>query len=500
MHADEDLDVLVIGAGLSGIAAGYHLQRRLPHLRYAILEARAAIGGTWDLFRYPGVRSDSDMYTLGYSFAPWPSAQAIADGASIRAYIESTARSHGIDRHIRFDHRVVAARWSSEAARWSVEVVRADGTTCTLRARFLFACSGYYAYDAGYTPAFAGTSDFAGRIVHPQQWPSDLDVRGQRVVVIGSGATAVTLVPALVQQGARVTMLQRSPTYVASLPAVDPIARLLRRVLPDGPAHDLIRWKNVSLSNAFYTFCRRFPGPARRWLERGVAQQLGDADAVARHFHPRYDPWDQRLCLVPDGDLFKVVRAGQAEVVTDEIERFTRSGLALRSGQVLDADVVVTATGLRIQLFGGARLEVDGRVVDPSTLHVYKGAMFSDVPNFAFAMGYTNASWTLKTELIARYVCRLLAHLEDQGQAWCVARAPADVGDEPVIDFQSGYVQRALPGLPRQGRRVPWRLYQNYLRDSIMLRWRRLDDPALEFGRPLPVSAAASAAAGSARR
>lgn len=483
MVASEHLDVVIVGAGLSGIAAAYHLRTSLPARRVTILEARDAIGGTWDLFRYPGIRSDSDMYTLGYSFRPWSSEVAIADGASIRAYIEGTARDHAIDRLIRFRHRVERAAWSTSQARWTLDARRGDtGERVQLTCDFLLLCTGYYAYDAGYTPDLPGLDRFRGRVVHPQHWPEDLAYDGHRIVVIGSGATAVTLVPALAARAAHVTMLQRSPTYVVSLPAADPIARWLRRRLPDGPAHDVIRWKNVLTSGAFYHYCKRFPRAARRLIERGVRAKLPPGFDVDTHFHPTYDPWDQRLCLVPDDDLFDAITLGRADVVTDHVEQVTESGLTLRSGRHLDADLIVTATGLRIQLFGGARLVVDGQDVDLPSTRVYKGAMISGVPNLAFAVGYTNASWTLKTELIARYVCRLLAHMDRHGHRTVVPRPGPDVGDEPLIDFTSGYVQRALPELPRQGARWPWKLYQNYPRDVVMLRYRGVADDALVFG------------------
>jgi monooxygenase len=482
--SDEHLDVLVVGAGLSGIAAAYHLKTRCPDKRVAIFEGRAAMGGTWDLFRYPGIRSDSDMYTLGFTFRPWRSDLTIADGASIRAYIEDTAREHGLDRQIRFHHRVERASWSSETARWTVEGTRTDtGEAIRLTCGFLFMCSGYYDYAAGHAPEIPGAEAFTGRIVHPQHWTDDIEHAGQRVVVIGSGATAVTLVPALAARAAHVTMLQRSPSYVVTRPAVDPAARWLRKRLPAAAAHGVVRWKNVLVANLFYNLCKRYPEAARRLITRGVRAQLGPDYDVATHFGPRYAPWDQRLCFVPDADLFAAIRRGQVEVVTDEIERYTATGLALRSGRQLAADLVVTATGLRILFLGGVQLTVDGQPVDPPRTRVYKGAMLSDVPNLAMALGYTNASWTLKCELIAQYVCRLLAHMDRRGARWCVPRAGADVGDEPVIDFSAGYVQRALPLLPRQGARVPWKLYQNYLRDLVMLRYRPVDDEALVFER-----------------
>ena len=490
----EHIDVLVIGAGISGIAAAYHLQTRLPGLRYAILEGRGALGGTWDLFRFPGIRSDSDMYTLGYSFAPWTGARAIADGASIRAYVEDTARTHGIDRAIRFHHRVRHAAWSSATGRWSVDVERADsGQALQLTCDFLYTCCGYFAYDRGHSPAIAGEGEFRGRIVHPQTWPSDLDHAGKRVVVIGSGATAVTLVPALARTAAHVTMLQRSPSYVVARPGVDRLAHGLRSVLSAKTAGDLTRWKYVLLGSAFYRFCRRFPAQARRLITAGVRAQLGPSYDVDTHFNPRYQPWDQRLCLVPDGDLFAAIKGGKAEVVTDAIDRYTAAGLALRSGRTLDADVVVTATGLRLQFLGGLTLSVDGHPIDPGAIRIYKGIMLAGVPNLAVSMGYINASWTLRCELIAVWVCRLLAHMARHGQQIAVPHPAA--GDDrdaaPLLDLAAGYVMRSVDQFPLQGSRDPWQVHQSYLRDLVNLRGRRIDDGRLMFARVTPSSVAA---------
>jgi cation diffusion facilitator CzcD-associated flavoprotein CzcO len=480
----EHIDVVIVGAGLSGIGAAYHIRARNPGKRIAILEARDAIGGTWDLFRYPGIRSDSDMYTLGYSFRPWQSDKAIADGPSILQYIKDTARDHDIEPLIRFHHKVLSAAWSSDAGRWALEAKRTDtGEVVRLTCGFLFMCSGYYSYDAGYTPAFEGVASFRGTVVHPQKWPEDLDYAGKRVVVIGSGATAVTLVPSMATTAAHVTMLQRSPTYIVSRPSVDRIAQGLRRRLPDGVAHDLTRWKNVLLGSAFYNFCKRFPDRAKKLIDRGVRMNLGehtDID-VEKHFSPTYNPWDQRLCLVPDGDLFRAIKKGKVEVVTDQIERFTETGLRLRSGRELAADIIVTATGLQLVFLGGLTVSVDGKPIVPNDHKVYKGAMLSDVPNLALAVGYTNASWTLKSELIAQYVARLVEHMDKHGLRSCVPEPGPDVGDEPFMDLQSGYIARALPQFPRQGSKVPWKLYQNYLRDLVMMRHRKLDDRGLVF-------------------
>ncbi len=480
----EHVDVLIVGAGLSGIAAAYYLQTRRPRKRYAILEGRAAIGGTWDLFRYPGVRSDSDMYTLGYSFRPWHATLAIADGPAILAYIRETARAHGIDRHVRLDHRVRRVAWSSAAARWTVEAERTGGEVVRLTCSFLYMCGGYYDYAAGYTPQWPGVEHFAGRIVHPQQWPEDLDYAGQRVLVIGSGATAVTMVPALAERAAHVTMLQRSPTYIAARPSRDALAERLRGRLPARPAHALVRWKNVLQGLYYYSLMRRWPASARRNLLALARAQLGPDYDVATHFSPRYNPWDQRLCLAPDGDFFAAIRAGRASIVTDRIASFTPDGVRLDSGRELPADLIITATGLVMRLMGGVQVLVDGTEVDLSGTMTYRGVMLSDVPNLAFAIGYTNASWTLRCELGARYVCRLLAYMDRHGYVRCTPRRtdPA-VTAKPVMDFTSGYVQRALPSLPRQGSRRPWKLYQNYLLDVVSLRFGRVADGTLAFAR-----------------
>ncbi len=475
MRGADHVDVLIVGAGISGTDAAFHLQTRCPGKSYAILEARDAIGGTWDLFRYPGIRSDSDMYTLGFPFRPWRGDQAIVDGASIRAYVEETARVFGIDRHIRFGHKVTRASWSSADALWTVEVETGEGArrfTC----RFLFLCSGYYDYAQGYRPQWPGESDFRGRIVHPQFWPEGLDHAGKRVVVIGSGATAVTLVPTLAEQAAHVTMLQRSPSYIVARPSRDRLAG------PLGPR--LTRLKNVLLGIYFFNRARRKPERVRRWIKRMAAKALPAGFDVERHLSPPYDPWDQRLCLIPDGDLFAAIQAGKVAIVTDSIARFTGDGLQLESGDSLKADIVVTATGLVIKLLGGIELGVDGAPVNVADRLTYKGMMLSDVPNLALSFGYTNASWTLKCDLTSRYVCRLLNHMDRRGFATCTPRLPKDgVERRPLLDFTSGYVKRAEAGLPKQGAAPPWRLHQNYIRDLITLRLRPVADEAMEFGK-----------------
>jgi monooxygenase len=477
----EHIDVIVVGAGLSGIAAGYHLQTKCPRRSYAILEARDAIGGTWDLFRYPGIRSDSDMYTLGYSFRPWRGAKAIADGPAILEYVRDTARELGIDRKIRFNHRVEKASWSSDAARWTLEVRTASGEIVRMTCSFLLMCSGYYDYDKGYTPEFEGIDRFRGRVVHPQKWTDDVEYAGKRVVVIGSGATAVTLVPELAKRAAHVTMLQRSPTYVVSLPAVDRIAGFLARKLPEQVAYDATRWKNVAIGMAMYNLSRRFPKPMKRFLVGAVRKSLGERVDVDAHFTPTYDPWDQRLCFVPDGDLFETLKDGRAEVVTDRIAKFVERGIELESGKTLEADLVVMATGLRISLLGKVELTVDGKRIDVAKTLTYKGTMFSDVPNLAVALGYTNASWTLKCDLSCEFACRMLNEMEKRGQRIVVARRRGDVEESPIIDFSSGYIQRALDQLPKQGSKSPWRLYQNYLLDLLTLRYARIEDDVIEM-------------------
>jgi cation diffusion facilitator CzcD-associated flavoprotein CzcO len=481
----DHVDVLIIGAGLSGIGAGYHLQANCPGKSYAILEAREASGGTWDLFRYPGIRSDSDMFTLGYSFRPWEEAKAIADGPSILKYVRDTARENGIEQHIRFSHRVARAEWSSEDARWTVDVERTDtGETVQMTCGFLFTCTGYYNYDQAYTPELPGIERFGGRVVHPQFWSDDVDYKGKKVVVIGSGATAVTLVPAMADEAEHVTMLQRSPSYVISLPGQDPIADFLRKLLPPKVAYPIVRWKNVLLATTFFQLSRRRPRLIKKLILKGVEQNLGRDYPVDPHFKPRYNPWDQRVCLVPDADLFRAIKKGRASMATDTIETFTETGIRLASGKELEADVVVTATGLQLQALGGMQLTVDGREVEMSETLGYKGMMFSDVPNLATALGYTNASWTLKCDLTCEYVCRVLNHMDEHGYTQVTPRNnDPSLETQPFIDLKSGYVERAIHLFPRQGLKAPWRLYQNYARDIVMLKFGALEDDALEFRR-----------------
>jgi cation diffusion facilitator CzcD-associated flavoprotein CzcO len=470
----EHLDVVIVGAGLSGIGAAWHLQERCPGKRYAILEMRERSGGTWDLFRYPGVRSDSDMQTLGYRFRPWRDNKALADGPAILRYVRDTAQEAGIDEHIRYDHKITKADWAGD--RWTLEIEGREPVTC----RFLYCCSGYYRYDEGYTPRFEG--DFDGPVIHPQFWPEDLDYAGKRVVVIGSGATAVTLVPALARSGAaKVTMLQRSPSYILSLPDEDAIATALRRRLGDERAYAITRWKNVALSTLLYQASQRLPGPMRKLFRSGAIRQLPAGFAVDTHFNPRYNPWDQRLCLVPNGDLFKVLGEGSAEIVTDEIDRFTPGGMRLRSGEELEADIIVTATGLNVLAFGGIEFTVDGEHVDLPRTMAYKAMMLSDVPNFVYTIGYTNISWTLKADLVSEYACRLINHMDANGYTRAVPVRDPVVAERPFLDFTPGYVLRAIDRLPKQGDREPWRLSMSYILDVFKIRRGQVDDGVLKF-------------------
>ena len=481
----EHFDVIVVGSGLSGINAAYHIQNSCRGKSYVILEGRDAIGGTWDLFRYPGIRSDSDMFTFGYPFRPWESNAAIADGKSIRTYIRETAEAYGIDRKIRFRHRVKSASWSSADALWTVEAERgADREPVRFTCNFLFGCTGYYDYAGGYTPEFAGVANFKGRIVHPQQWPEDLDYKDRRVVVIGSGSTAVTVIPVIAQTAAHVTMLQRSPTYIVSRPTDDALAKSLRRYLPTGIAYSIARWYYVLFGLYFFNLSRRKPDAVKQWIVSQAQAQLGADYDVKTHFTPRYNPWDQRLCLAPDADFFKAIKAGKADVVTDQITTFTETGIRLQSGRELTADIVVTATGLKLQLLGGIQILVDGRPVRLGETMNFKGVMFSDVPNLFGAFGYTNASWTLKSDLTSAYVARLINYMDRHGYMACTPRQrDASVVPEPLIDFSSGYIQRGLDQLPRQGSKKPWRLYQNYVWDLLSLRFGSVNDGALEFSR-----------------
>ena len=482
----EHVDVLVVGAGLSGIGVGCHLRSKQPHKSFAILEGRQRLGGTWDLFRYPGVRSDSDMFTFGYTFRPWKAARDIAPGEEILRYLEETVEEYRLGPMIRFGHRATHAGWSSDEKRWVVSVERDDGELFQIACDFLVTCTGYYNYEQGYVPPFEGLEDFEGVVAHPQHWPESLDYAGKRVVVIGSGATAITLVPAMAEEAAHVTMLQRSPTYIFSRPAIDPIATFLTRALPEKAAYRLNRLKNIALQWFLYVNARKRPQQVRRYLRDMAAEAVGGAVDVDVHFNPRYEPWDQRMCLIPDDDLYLALRDGKASVVTDTISRFTPRGIRLESGEELEADIVVPATGLQIQFLGGMTMDLDGRELSSPELVAYKGAMFSGVPNWMAMFGYTAASWTLKSDLAADYLCRLLAYMDREGYATVVPQPDDEVmSTRPLMaNLESAsYVQRSLDQLPRQGDRAPWRNADNYFGDYLSMKLGRLDDGTLRFGR-----------------
>jgi len=490
---NEQVDVLIVGAGLSGIGAACHLKRECPNKTFVILEGRDTMGGTWDLFRYPGIRSDSDMYTLGYNFKPWTNPKAIADGPSILQYIKDTAREYEIEKRIRYGVKVLSADWCSDTATWTVTGIRnATGERVTYSANFMFSCTGYYNYEAGFTPDFPGRSHFKGQIIHPQQWPENLNYKGKRVVVIGSGATAVTLVPAMADQAAHITMLQRSPTYVASVPEKDKLSNELRKYLPEKLVYRLARTRNIGFQMLIYNLCKQRPDMMRKVLQGMIERQLGK-DFDMKHFTPKYNPWDERLCAVPNGDLFKSLREGKASVVTDHIETFTERGIKLKSGQELEADIVITATGLDLKLMGGMQLSLDGKPVDISETMAYRALMFRDVPNLAMVFGYTNSSWTLKADISCEYVCRLLKRMDKTGMRQVTPRNnDPSVKEQPFLDFNAGYVMRAMKKkiFPAQGNKAPWKLKQNYLFDLMNLRFSKLDDGCLEFSNPKRAAAA----------
>jgi cation diffusion facilitator CzcD-associated flavoprotein CzcO len=464
-------DVIIVGAGISGIGAAWHLQEKSPNRTYTILEGRSSMGGTWDLFRYPGIRSDSDMHTLGFSFNPWENPKAIADGPSILQYIKDTAAKFGIDKHIQYNKKVTDASWSDKDACWTLSIAaQADQPETKMQCRFFFSCSGYYDYDKGYLPEFPGIEHFKGTVLHPQQWDESLNYTNKKVVIIGSGATAVTLVPEMSKLAEKVYMLQRTPTYVITLPSEDKIAQNVRKVLPSQMAYDLVRWKNILLSMGFYNAARQWPDAIKKLILTGVKRQLG-ADFDMRHFSPPYNPWDQRLCVVPDADLFKSIKEGKVEVVTDTIKNFSEKGIVLNSGRELDADIIVTATGLKLQLLGGMTMHVNGQAVDSSKGFVYRGMMLSGVPNFAMTVGYTNSSWTLKVDLVGHFVTRILNYMEKRGYKVCTPQFDgSDQDSRPLLDFSAGYVQRAAAVLPKQGDKDPWKVYQNYILDLLSLR------------------------------
>lgn len=487
----EHIDVLIIGAGISGVGAGYHLKANSPGKSFAILEGRETMGGTWDLFKYPGIRSDSDMYTLGYSFRPWTDPKAIADGPSILKYVKDTAREHGIDKHIRFSHKVISADWSTPDALWHIKAERGPlKEPVNFTANFLFMCGGYYNYDEAFTPDFEGREDFKGEVIHPQFWPEDMDYSGKKVVVIGSGATAMTLVPSMTDKAAHVTMLQRTPTYVVSRPGTDAFANFMRKYLPGKLAYGITRWKNVLMGMYFYRMCMKQPAKVKDYLLGMVREELGEEE-VKKHFTPTYKPWDQRVCLVPDSDLYEALKSGKASVVTDHIDRFTQDGIKLKSGETLDADIIVTATGLKLQVWNGLDVSVDGKLMTASDTMAYKGFMYSGIPNMASSFGYTNASWTLKCDLTCEYVCRLLNHMDAKGLDQATPSfTEGDVEVEPWLDLKSGYVQRAMESFPKQGSRTPWKLHQNYAKDLVMLRFGSLHDDGMVFSKKPAVKAA----------
>ena len=485
----EYVDVVIVGAGLSGIGAAYHLQDQCPDKSYLILEGRDAIGGTWDLFRYPGIRSDSDMHTLGYNFKPWRASKSIAGGPSILEYVKEAAAENGIDNHIRYRHLVRKATWSNDDASWTIEA-REKGTdkTIVVRCNFLMMCSGYYSYEQGYTPDFKGIERFEGDIIHPQKWPEDVDYRDKKVLVIGSGATAVTLIPVMAKDAAHVTMLQRSPTYMASLPDTDVIANFLRKILPDKVAYAITRWKNIRFQLSVYRRTRTAPDKVKKFLLNRIRKELGPDYDIETHFTPRYNPWDQRLCLVPNSDFFESVRTGKSSIVTEQIDSFTEKGVLLKSGEELEADIIITATGLNLVLLGGAGFVVDGHPVRIADTFSYMGMMYSDMPNLVTTFGYINASWTLRADLTAEYACRIINHMDEAGCRQCTPRLRSEDKNMParkwITDFSSGYIQRIMHLFPKQGDKAPWLNTQNYAEDKKLLSDRAVDDGVLQFSNP----------------
>lgn len=477
--AVEFQDVIIIGAGLSGIGAACHLSKACPNKKYVILEGRNNLGGTWDLFKYPGIRSDSDMYTLGYNFKPWTDPQAIADGPSILKYIKNTSEQFGVNTHIRYGHKVSKIQWDSNTASWTV-YVNIDGEEKVFRCNYLMSCTGYYNYEHGYTPDFKGVNDFKGAFIHPQHWPEDLDYANKKVVVIGSGATAVTLVPELAKKTESVTMLQRSPTYVTTLPKEDTFLVWMRKIMPDNWVYRFARTRNIGFTMGFYNYCRAFPNSARRFMTRMVKKELPETFDM-RHFSPKYAPWDERVCVVPDSDLFKVINENKAKIVTADIETITESGVALKSGEHLEADIIVSATGLDIQIMGGIDVYVDGEPYDFSKKMIYRGILFQDLPNLGMVFGYTNASWTLKADLVSEYMCRIINHMDATHTQYAVPQDNESIKTIPFMDMSSGYIQRALHKVPQQGEKLPWRLYQNYMKDMFTLRFTKLEDGVLTF-------------------
>ncbi|MEP1446712.1 MAG: NAD(P)/FAD-dependent oxidoreductase [Paraglaciecola sp.] len=479
----KQVDVLIVGAGISGIGSAYHLQNQCPNKSYAIIETRSDLGGTWDLFRYPGIRSDSDMFTFGFNFKPWRSPKAISPGADIKHYIAEAATENAISQHIVFRHKVISTNWDSKQSKWHTKVQNLQtGEYCQYISRFFFSGAGYYNYEQGYTPDFQGTENFLGKIIHPQHWPQDLDYADKKIVVIGSGATAITLVPAIANSASHVTMLQRSPTYIASLPEQDIFANLMRRLLPAKLAYSLSRWRKILLGMFMYSLSRRRPEIVKKRIRKAIIDELGEDYPVDKHFKPHYQPWDQRACLVPDGDFFKAIKNGSASVVTEHIDTFTQTGIKLKNGNEITADIIVTATGLKLDILSSYQISIDRNRFNIAESFCYKGMMLSGLPNFAFSMGYTNASWTLKSDLVSQYVCRLLNHMDKHHHQYCVPVLPADgIKEAPIIDFTSGYIIRALHEMPKQGREKPWRLNQNYILDRLSLSYSSVVDNSMTF-------------------
>jgi monooxygenase len=483
-----EVDVLIIGAGISGIGAAYHLQKHCPNQSYAIIEARSAVGGTWDLFNYPGIRSDSDMFTFGFNFKPWRSPKTISPGEDIKNYISEAATENGINKHIVFEHKVVSANWDSTTAKWYTKIQNLQtGDCCQYISGFFFSCAGYYNYEKGYTPEFNGIESFTGDVIHPQFWPQNLDYTAKNVVVIGSGATAVTLVPAMAATAGHVTMLQRSPTYIASGPEKDIFANVMRRYLPAKLAYSLSRWRKILLGMFMYSIARRRPESVKKVIRDGIIDVLGKDYPVDKHFKPNYQPWDQRACLAPDGDLFNAIKNGSASVVTDHIDTFTATGITLQSGEELAADIIITATGLNLAILGSYEISVDNKPFNAADSYCYKGMMLSGLPNFAFSMGYTNASWTLKSDLVGQYVCRLINHMHKHQHHYCQPVLPINgMESEPFINFTSGYITRSLDQMPKQGRDKPWKLNQNYILDRMSLSYTSVVDDSIVFSTITP--------------
>jgi monooxygenase len=482
-RSNTHFDVIIIGAGLSGIGAACHLKRNCPNKTFAMLEGRSNIGGTWDLFKYPGIRSDSDMHTFAYSFKPWTYDKTISDGATIMKYLNETIDDYELRKHIKYNHWISEVFWSSDEDKWTVKGKNNESNeVIQLSCNFLISCTGYYDYDEGYTPDFKGLENYKGQFVHPQKWTNDIEYENKEVIIIGSGATAVTLLPTMAEKTKHITMLQRSPTYMMSLPEHDKFSKVVKRWLPSKIAHFLARWKHVLGQIYFYKISKKKPKEVRYFIKKEIRKVLGEDYDVETHFNPKYNPWDQRICAVVDNDLFDAINEGKCTIVTDYIDSFTEKGILLQSGKELEADLVVSATGLKIKFVGGINIKVDGKTIDPSDLVNYKGMMLQDVPNMAMIAGYTNASWTLKSDLVGEYICRLLHHMDKKGLTSCTPTlSDNNVITEPASDLASGYIQRALDELPKQGDKYPWKLNQNYIKDMIALRFKSIDDGYLVF-------------------